>query len=142
MLTGARILLVEDDTVSLIPIRQMLTSLGGRIDVARDGRAAVEHASRQRYDLILMDCQMPVMDGFEATRRIRRQELGEAEPAVAAPACEAAHVPIIAITTNPRHRARCLEAGMDDLLPKPFFKHQLCESLRRWHGDPCNEAVQ
>jgi CheY-like chemotaxis protein len=88
-------------------------------------------ASREPFDLILMDCQMPRMDGFESTRSIRREETARQE---GVPAEQAHRMPIIALTANASKEARgqCLDAGMDDYLSKPFDQAQLTAVLARW----------
>jgi len=90
----------------------------------QDGLEAVEHAAATRFDLILMDCQLPKLDGYQATGQIRRHEK----------ASGSSRVPIIALTANAIRgdRERCLEAGMDDYLSKPFRLDELQEMLRRW----------
>jgi CheY-like chemotaxis protein len=114
-----RILLAEDNVINRRVAELILKHAGFAVDMATDGTEAVEaHASRP-YDLILMDSQMPIMDGFEATRRIR--ELGQPQPV------------IIAITANalPGERERCLSIGMDDYLSKPFTADQLRTVVRK-----------
>jgi CheY-like chemotaxis protein len=100
-------------------------------DVAADGKEAVESASRQPYDLILMDCQMPVMDGYEATREIRRREAG------------VAHVIIVAMTAHalPGDREKCLEAGMDGYISKPVTQRALETALSEFFGEHPLEAA-
>jgi signal transduction histidine kinase/HPt (histidine-containing phosphotransfer) domain-containing protein/FixJ family two-component response regulator len=122
---AARILLVEDNPVNQNVAVGMLEALGHRVDVADDGREGLRAASLGGYDAILMDCQMPVMDGFETTREIRRLERSRPEPV---------HVPVIALTAAAfsKDRERCLEAGMDDYLAKPFELKQLTDVLARW----------
>jgi CheY-like chemotaxis protein len=92
-----------------------------RYRLAANGHQVLEWLEKEPFDLILMDCQMPEMDGFEATRRIRAQEA-------------TAHIPIIALTANamPEDREACLQAGMDDYLPKPFKPEALRAMLERW----------
>ena len=121
----AHILLAEDNPVNQDVASSMLEMLGCRITIAPNGRAAVEAATTGRFDLILMDCQMPEMDGFTATAAIRRQE---------ATASDRRHVPVIALTANAMEgdRARCLAAGMDDYLTKPFTVAQLHAFLTQW----------
>ncbi|MCC7082434.1 MAG: response regulator [Burkholderiales bacterium] len=114
----ARVLLVEDNAVNAEICTAMLASLGCSVDTAANGVEAVEMSAEHRYDLVLMDCQMPVMDGFEATRTIRSRE--QVSPM-------AHRVPIIALTANAMQgdRDRCLTVGMDDYLAKPFKRQQL-----------------
>jgi CheY-like chemotaxis protein len=102
----------------------MLKKLGHTIDVARNGLEAVEALGRVAYDLVLMDCQMPELDGFDATRRIRAEGSG----------CLAPNVPIIAMTANAMagDRERCLAAGMDDYLTKPISLQALGDAIDRW----------
>ena len=121
---GPRILLVEDNPVNREVAVGMLESLGCAIDAAENGWLAIEAMNAAAYDAVLMDCQMPVMDGLTATGEIRRREQTSG----------AARVPIIALTANAMEgdRERCLAAGMDDFLSKPFTQQQLATLLRRW----------
>ncbi|HEV3259676.1 MAG TPA: response regulator [Gemmataceae bacterium] len=114
---GARILLAEDNDINQEVAVEILASAGYECDVVPDGRQAVEAVRRQRYDLVLMDCHMPEMDGFEATQVIRQ---GERQGVLAAG--RTSPLPIIAITANAMQgdRERCLAAGMTDYLSKPF----------------------
>ena len=118
-----RLLVVEDNAVNRELITTLLTPFGIEIDTACDGAEAVEAVTRGRYDVILMDMQMPVMDGLTATRRIRAMSDSEA-----------ARTPIIAMTANvlPEQVARCREAGMDDHLGKPINLSQLLLALDHW----------
>ena len=102
----------------------MLGKLGLKADIASNGKEALELASNTRYDLILMDCEMPEMDGFEATRMIRAQEQKQALPAV----------PIVALTAHilREHKDRSLAAGMNAHLPKPVELNVLRETLVRF----------
>jgi signal transduction histidine kinase/CheY-like chemotaxis protein len=115
------VLLVEDNPVNRTVVEAMLRSLGLQVSVAGDGAQAVSMASQEKYALILMDCRLPVMDGYEATRRIRQL-----------PGLET--LPIIALTANARHGDRdiCLQAGMNDYLAKPFKRTDLQQVLQRW----------
>ena len=116
------VLLAEDNVVNQKVACRILEKLGYRVDVAADGQAAFEAWLSGRYDLILMDCQMPVMDGYETTRKIRAQEGG------------GKHVPIIALTAHAMKGAdnECRAAGMDDYLSKPIDREQLQNALHRW----------
>jgi two-component system sensor histidine kinase/response regulator len=120
-----RVLLVEDNPVNREVSTGMLELLGYHVTVAEDGQQGVAASAIEAFDLILMDCQMPVMDGFTATARIRDREQRT----------HAARIPIIALTANAMDgdRERCLNAGMDDYLSKPFSQHALAEVLSRWH---------
>ncbi|MEW5770981.1 MAG: response regulator [Pseudomonadota bacterium] len=120
-LKASRLLLVEDEVINREIVVELLKDSVGAIDVAEDGVQAVEMAGRTRYDLILMDMQMPRMDGLEATRRIRALPNGAA-------------VPIVAMTANAfnEDRVRCLEAGMNDFLSKPAYPDTLHEMLLKW----------
>jgi CheY-like chemotaxis protein len=113
-----RILVVEDDEVNAQVVRTILERLGCAVDVALDGAKAVEQFQRREYDLVLMDWQMPTMDGPEATARIRATPRGEATPIIA--------------TTASRDRAECLMAGMNDVAPKPYRVEKLRLILKRW----------
>ncbi|KAB5622032.1 response regulator [Pseudomonas putida] len=116
---GQRVLLVEDNPVNQSVIEAMLRSLGFEVSVALDGAQAVEMAGQQSFAAILMDCRLPQMDGYEATRRIRQH---------------GAQLPIIALTANALQgdRERCLAAGMNDYLSKPFKRTDLQRILQRW----------
>jgi CheY-like chemotaxis protein len=116
----AQILLAEDNVVNQKVATQMLTGMGCQVTVAKNGREAVEFARRSRFSLILMDCQMPEMDGFEAARTIRAS-VGPAPV-------------IIALTGNALagDRERCLAAGMNDYLAKPFRRAELAGILARY----------
>ena len=116
------VLLVEDNPVNQDVAVAMLTKLGLKSEIADNGKLALELLSRNNYDMILMDCQMPVMDGFEATALIRRN------------GGDAMELPIIAMTANVTEsdRSRCLQVGMDDFLPKPYTIDQLHQIVMRW----------
>jgi CheY-like chemotaxis protein len=127
---GALVLLAEDNPVNQVVALHMLENLGCQVETVADGREAVEAVLETGFDLVLMDCQMPEMDGYAATALIREQ--GRAEGG------EAASTPIIALTAHAMDgdRDRCLAAGMDDYLAKPFTQDQLSEVLRRWMKQP------
>jgi PAS domain S-box-containing protein len=125
---AGHVLVVEDNPVNQITAREMLTRLGFRVALAEHGEAAVEAVQREAFDLVFMDCDMPVMDGFDATRAIRALE---ASGLNAGPA----HVPVIAMTAGALKgdREKCLACGMDDYLPKPVRLRELAEVVGR-HG--------
>lgn len=117
----ARILLVEDNPVNQLVAKGMLAKLGCQVELATQGVEALARLEEEAFDLVLMDCNMPVMDGYEATRRIR----------------ERGHwpgLPIVALTANamPEERDRCRAAGMDDYLAKPFRREDLLAVVDRW----------
>ena len=115
-------LIVEDNIINQKVAARMLANLGIRADMAGNGREALDRLETLSYDLILMDCQMPDMDGYEATREIRRRESGSE------------HTVIIALTADAMAGSRegCLEAGMDDYLNKPLRFEDLSETLSKW----------
>lgn len=116
-----QILLVEDNRVNQLVASGMLRKLGHRVNLAENGERALLALENQVYDLVLMDCQMPVMDGYEATRRIRQQT-------------RFLHLPVIAVTANVMQgdREACLECGMSDYITKPYSLESLRETLQRW----------
>lgn len=118
---AGRVLVVEDDRVNQRVIELMLQKLGLQTVIVADGAAAVEIAIGEHWDAVLMDCQMPGMDGYEATRQIRARSQGKS-------------LPIIALTANAMSgdRDACLAAGMDDFLAKPIRQEELRTSLGRW----------
>jgi two-component system, sensor histidine kinase and response regulator len=120
---GTLVLVVEDNVNNQIMAMRQLEKLGYNVHIVSNGAQAVKAVNFTRYDLIYMDCQMPEMDGFEATWRIRKEEAGTGR-----------HVPIVAMTANAMEgdRNTCLAAGMDDYIPKPVSRHMLRESLHRW----------
>jgi CheY-like chemotaxis protein/HPt (histidine-containing phosphotransfer) domain-containing protein len=117
------VLVVEDNPTNQQVVNAVLRSLGVQVTLASNGQEAVELVKNCDFDLVLMDCQMPVMDGFQATAAIRRLPLGRGE-----------RLPIAAVTANALQgdKQRCLEAGMNDFLPKPFKMAQLQALLTRW----------
>jgi signal transduction histidine kinase/ligand-binding sensor domain-containing protein/CheY-like chemotaxis protein/HPt (histidine-containing phosphotransfer) domain-containing protein len=119
---SGRVLVVEDQSLNREVAVGMLDALGLSCDTAANGREALEKLARDRFDAVLMDCEMPVMDGFSATRALR--ERGAAAP----------RLPVIALTADatPEGRASCLAAGMDDHLAKPFTREALHAMLARW----------
>ncbi|MCY1440051.1 Sensor protein EvgS [compost metagenome] len=123
--SGQQVLLVEDNPVNQTVIEAMLRSLGYQVSLVGDGAQAVHQASRHHYAAILMDCRLPVLDGYEATRQIRQMNGGAA-------------VPIIALTANALQgdREACLAAGMNDYLAKPFKRADLLRVMQRWLSKP------
>lgn len=117
----ARILLVEDNPVNQLVAKGMLGKLGCQVQVAAQGAEALEFLEREGFDLVLMDCNMPVMDGYEATRRIRQSGRWP-------------QLPIVALTANamPEERERCRAAGMNDYLAKPFRREELLALIDHW----------
>jgi CheY-like chemotaxis protein/HPt (histidine-containing phosphotransfer) domain-containing protein len=119
----ARVLLVEDNEVNQAVAQRMLEALGCRVLLAGNGREALDACARSHFDLVLMDCQMPEMDGYTATAELRSREAGTGR-----------RIPIVALTANALKgdRERCLAAGMDDFLTKPFQRERLAATLSRW----------
>ncbi|MES2919026.1 MAG: PAS domain S-box protein [Pseudomonadota bacterium] len=119
-----RVLVVEDNPVSQLMAAEMLKRLGCRVDVAGNGLEAVEALRRLPYDLIFMDCDMPIMNGFDATRAIRAEERGRR------------HVPIVAVTASALKgdSERCMAVGMDDFMSKPFRLQDMARRVETWLG--------
>jgi two-component system, sensor histidine kinase and response regulator len=126
----ARVLVVDDSAVNQRVASLPLEKLGCRVDVAGNGLEAIDMATRFPYDVVLMDCQMPEMDGYEATAEIRRREKA------------GAHLPIVAVTAHALagERERCLAAGMDDYLTKPLRTRDLEAMVRTWAGPGAESA--
>lgn len=118
--------MVEDNPVNLQVARQMLERMGVTVVSAANGRLGVEQFAAQHIDMVLMDMQMPEMDGLEATRSLRAMQIGSGGPSI----------PIIALTANaqPEDRERCYAAGMNDFIVKPFSQNVLIGVLERWLG--------
>lgn len=117
----ARVLLVEDNPVNQLVAKGMLSKQGIDVTLANNGEQALERLQEETVDLVLMDCNMPIMDGYEASRRIRANPTWQ-------------HLPIIALTANAlsEERERCLAAGMSDYLAKPFRREELLGLLDKW----------
>jgi CheY-like chemotaxis protein/HPt (histidine-containing phosphotransfer) domain-containing protein len=146
-----RILVVEDNIVNQKLAVRMVEKLGYKPDVVENGKEALIALTKGSYAAILMDCQMPVMDGFETTRRIRKREAsvasddssdGSANRSDKAPQ-STPHIPIIAVTANAMQgdRERCLATGMDDYLAKPIKLDELRSALARWASTPPDVAI-
>lgn len=121
---STRILLVEDHPINQMVILNQLDDLGYRADVAHNGKEALEQLQQQSYDIVLMDCQMPELDGYETTQRLRQRP-------------EAVQPVVVALTAHamPEDREKCLAMGMDDYISKPVDQDQLAQVLARWQ--PC-----
>ena len=121
-LPGTRVLVAEDNTINQKVAERMLQSHGCEVTVVGDGQKAVDELGRTPFDLVMMDCRMPVMDGYEATRTIRESD------------GDMAGVYIVAMTANAlqSNRERCLAVGMDDYIAKPVTPHGMQNVLERW----------
>jgi CheY-like chemotaxis protein len=119
-----RVLVVEDTEINRELLRILLEKLGCRVDEAVNGAVALAALETSAYDLVLMDCMMPVLDGYEACRQLRQREHATGAPRMA----------VVALTASAidGDRERCLAAGMDDYLSKPFTAEQLGDLVRRW----------
>ncbi len=117
-----RILVAEDNPVNQKVVLKQLQSLGYQAEVVNNGQEALDRLTEREYDIVLMDCQMPVMDGYRATQEIRLRE-GDQK-----------HTTIIAITANamPEDRDRCLNSGMDDYMSKPASREDLRKKVELW----------
>jgi len=135
MRTTPRLLLVEDNPVNLLVAQKLLSALGFNCETAANGDIALKRMQLEHFDLILMDCQMPVLDGYAATRRWRELEAQRAD---------GGRLPIVAMTANAMagDRQRCLDAGMDDYLAKPVSREQLESCLHRWLPDRMNFVLR
>jgi PAS domain S-box-containing protein len=130
--SGKQVLVVEDNKVNQKVILAQLAKFQLKPDLANNGQEALDLLECQAYDLVFMDCQMPVMDGYEATRALREREQGKPS------------TPITAITAHASagEREKCLSAGMDDYLSKPVTRADLAVVLMRWLGVPCVSAQE
>jgi CheY-like chemotaxis protein len=120
---NAHVLLVEDNTMNQLVATKVLEKLGVTTEVAENGRVALDAIANGTFDAVLMDCQMPEMDGYEATRQLRRRE-----------ATAGTHLPVIAMTAAAMEgdRDACIAAGMDDYITKPVRADELRAALARW----------
>jgi len=133
----ALVLLAEDNEINQVVASEILTRAGFRCDIVGDGRCAVEAVERRQYDVVLMDCQMPEMDGFQAAAAIRKLERQRGSSGGTIP-----RLPIVALTANALKgdRERCLGAGMDEYLCKPLDPRQLISTLNRLLASPALRA--
>ncbi len=124
---GLKVLVVEDNLVNQEVTQSSLEVLGCQVEVRANGQEALDSLEEQQFDLVLMDCEMPIMDGYEATKRLREREKRQG-----------GHIPVIALTAHAMDgdRERTLEAGMDDYLSKPFKLETLSAMLQKWAGRP------
>ncbi len=131
-----RILIVEDTVISQTLAMMQLKTLGYQADCANHGQEALEMLAQKKYSLILMDCQMPVLDGYAATREIRRLEADGFYLDRFSLGSFPDHIIIVALTASlmSEDREVCIAAGMDDYLSKPVFKEPLAKMLSRWLG--------
>lgn len=122
--SGHKILLVEDNEVNQLVAKYMLEQMDFHVDICENGLEAINQLKNNSYELILMDCQMPEMDGYEATSKIRKGEAGNNHSGT----------PIIALTANAMRgdREKCLEVGMNEHLAKPFEESTLRNMLSKW----------
>jgi signal transduction histidine kinase/ligand-binding sensor domain-containing protein/DNA-binding response OmpR family regulator/HPt (histidine-containing phosphotransfer) domain-containing protein len=129
---AGRVLVVEDQPLNREVADGMLSALGVTVETAANGAEALERLRRESFDLVLMDCEMPVMDGFSATRELRRSE------------APGKHLPVVALTADVTREGReaCLAAGMDDHLGKPFTREALSAMLQRWLPTPPRASAQ
>jgi CheY-like chemotaxis protein len=130
----ARLLIAEDNPFNQDIAARVLEHLGCRIVTAENGAVAERLLTQEKFDLVLMDCEMPELDGYEVTRRFRAIERRAAQSQGREPF---PRVPVVALTAHAADdiRQKCLAAGMDDLLVKPFKKAQISRTLRRWIGN-------
>lgn len=134
-----RLLLVDDNTINVKVGLRLLQRLGYEADSARDGQEALDAIARRPYDVVLMDVQMPVLNGLDATRRIRDLERANAAGGATTPPAY-----IIAMTANTMvgDREDCRRSGMDDFVPKPVRREDLAAALERWKARACQQASQ
>lgn len=131
---GMKVLLVEDNVVNQKVGRRLLERIGCDVHVAENGQECIDMLERESFSLIFMDCQMPVLDGYEATRRIREMERAE----------QRGRTPIVALTAScvKSDRQVCLDSGMDDWMSKPFDQGALCRALLKWVPRPPHSQAE
>jgi CheY-like chemotaxis protein len=123
--SGVRVLVAEDNLVNQRLAGALFRHAGVTVDIVGDGAQAIEMCERHQYDVVFMDCLMPGVDGFDATRALRAKEPSAGR-----------RLPIVALTANalPEDREACFAAGMDDFVSKPFDKRSLLTALHKWIG--------
>jgi CheY-like chemotaxis protein len=128
----ARLLLADDDTISTFMLKTILTKSGYMLDVSGNGREALQMLENQDYDLVLMDCMMPELDGYDTTAVIRDRNSNVRRH----------DIPVIALTANAfkEDQDNCLAAGMDDYISKPIDVKKLLEMVAKWVGREYNRA--
>lgn len=121
------VLLVEDEEVNQIMGTTLLEKIGCTVTVAANGQQGMIEYEKQKFDIIFMDCKMPVMDGFEATKKIREIENAKGD---------GNYTPIVALTSKVMtgDKALCINAGMDDYIAKPIRKEKVCTAINKWCG--------
>ncbi len=124
--SGAKALVAEDNSVNQLVISELLKAVGIDVDIVTNGADAITKAESAAYSFVLMDCEMPVLDGYEATKWIRKQEIARGDDQ---------HIPIIALTANAMQgdRERCIKSGMDDYMTKPINATKLYATLSMWY---------
>jgi len=143
-----RVLVVEDNPINQRLALRMLEKLGCRVDIAGNGKEAIDSVTQTSYDVVFMDGMMPEMDGLEATRHIREAESGKREASLRnnemGDANDERRLPIIAMTANAMQgdREKFLEAGMDDYIAKPITSEVLATILKRWVSEGPEEAAR
>lgn len=122
--TPYKVLLAEDSEVNQLMASNQLKGMGCEVDIAKDGESVIAKAKKTHYDIIFMDCKMPITDGYQATKAIRDYEK----------VIEGRHIPIVALTAKVLQgdRELCMKAGMDDYLTKPVRKQHLIEMINKW----------
>ena len=139
----ARVLVVEDNDVNRKVAVGLLRKFGCEVEIAENGQNAVERMGREQFDVIFMDCAMPIMDGYEAAETIRERETRASAPSSDAARSDApsARIPIVAVTARvmPEEQKRCFECGMDDYIAKPIDLKSLARILKKFCADRINE---
>ena len=140
---GCRTLIVEDNIVNQKVASIMLKKIGCQVEIANNGKEAIDHYSTSSFDVIFMDCQMPIMDGYEATQAIRGLEKRQSSTDKSEKS-EEHRIPIIAMTAHAmqKDQQKCYESGMDDLIAKPMKSVEVQEMLHRWLGQSPEPTVK